>query len=88
MTLLALEAVGKSYGADAKRTAVLKDINLRIRAGEFVAIVGFSGSGKTTLLRLVTKILALTAGHINLAGRRVDHELPHRRRIADQRGKR
>ena len=46
MTLLSLDAVNKSYGADANRTAVLKDINLHIAEGEFVAIVGFSGSGR------------------------------------------
>ena len=68
MTLLALEAVGKSYGADGNRTAVLHDINLQIRAGEFVAIVGFSGSGKTTLVSAIAGLIEPDAGTITVDG--------------------
>jgi nitrate/nitrite transport system ATP-binding protein len=58
--VLALEFLGvsKSYGA----TPVLKDINLKIREGEFVAIVGFSGSGKTTLISLMAGLLQADDG--------------------------
>jgi nitrate/nitrite transport system ATP-binding protein len=58
--VLALEfqGVSKSYGA----TPVLKDINLKIREGEFVAIVGFSGSGKTTLISLMAGLLQADDG--------------------------
>lgn len=48
-TGIALENVSFSY--DGK--SVLKDINLRVRPGEFVSLLGASGSGKTTLLRLI-----------------------------------
>lgn len=48
-TGIALENVSFSY--DGK--SVLKDINLHVRPGEFVSLLGASGSGKTTLLRLI-----------------------------------
>ena len=50
MSILSLKGVGKSYG-DA---AILKDIDLEVAEGEFIAIVGFSGSGKTTLMNILT----------------------------------
>ena len=49
MSILTLDNVSKSYG----ETQILSDINLDIREGEFVAIVGFSGSGKTTLMNML-----------------------------------
>jgi nitrate/nitrite transport system ATP-binding protein len=61
---LELRNLGKSYGAGAHRTQVLKDINLQIRQGEFVAIVGFSGSGKTTLISLIAGLIAADEGEI------------------------
>jgi len=45
---------------------VLKDINLSIEEGEFVAIVGFSGAGKTTLLNLVAGLLRPDSGTVRL----------------------
>ena len=59
---LELSQVSKSYGTGAQRTQVLNDINLKIRDGEFVAIVGFSGSGKTTLISLMAGLLAPDEG--------------------------
>ena len=50
---LAIKGVSKSHGVGGRRTEVLQDINLEIKNGEFVAIVGFSGSGKTTLISLI-----------------------------------
>ena len=53
MPFLELKDVSKSFGA----TAVLKDINLSIQKGEFVAIVGYSGAGKTTLISLIAGLI-------------------------------
>ena len=49
---------------------VLKDINIRIRKGEFVALLGASGSGKTTLLRILSSLETATTGSLSVAQNR------------------
>jgi ABC-type glutathione transport system ATPase component len=51
--LITLRKVGKSYATPAGPYPALRDIDLEIGAGEFVALVGKSGSGKSTLLNLI-----------------------------------
>src|SRR5437588_8418702 len=63
MAFLELKTVSKGYGA---RSEVLKDINLEIERGEFVAIVGYSGAGKTTLISLIAGLIKPDAGTITL----------------------
>jgi iron complex transport system ATP-binding protein len=53
--------------------AALRDISLRIEAGERVAIIGPNGAGKSTLLRLVAGLVVPVAGWVELAGVRLDH---------------
>lgn len=48
---------------------ILKNINLRIKKGESVALIGTNGSGKSTLLKLMTKIIYPTSGKINVNGK-------------------
>jgi ABC-type ATPase involved in cell division/cell division protein FtsX len=60
-----LARVTKSFG----RTAVLKEINLSVAAGELVEVTGPSGSGKTTLLRLVHGQLRPNRGEVWVEGR-------------------
>jgi ABC-type ATPase involved in cell division/cell division protein FtsX len=60
-----LAHVNKSFG----RTAVLKEINFSVAAGELVEVTGPSGSGKTTLLRLVHGQLRPNAGEVWVEGR-------------------
>lgn len=50
MTILELSDVSKSYGQGKSRNDVLANVNLKVKEGEFIAIVGFSGAGKTTLI--------------------------------------
>lgn len=48
---------------------VLKNINLNIKKGESVALIGVNGSGKSTLLKLMTKIIYPTSGKIEIIGK-------------------
>lgn len=78
MSLLEVKTVHKGYGQAGTRTDVLRDINLSIRQGEFVAIVGYSGAGKTTLISLLAGLLAPDAGQITLNGKPVTGPGPDR----------
>src|SRR3954462_2827480 len=69
MAFLELKNVSKSYTNGGKRTPVLADINLSIREGEFVAIVGYSGAGKTTLISMLAGLAKPGEGSIELAGK-------------------
>lgn len=66
MAFLELHRVSKGFGPAESRAEVLRDINLEMERGEFVAIVGYSGSGKTTLISLVAGLLAADEGKITL----------------------
>ncbi|WP_045855653.1 ABC transporter ATP-binding protein [Teredinibacter purpureus] len=71
MALLEFKKVGKHYGSGNNLTPVLKDINLSIEEGEFVAIVGFSGSGKTTLISAMAGLLAPDCGEVLFKGKSI-----------------
>jgi putative ABC transport system ATP-binding protein len=68
--VLELEAVSKRYPGEPPVDS-LRDISLRIDAGELVAIVGPSGSGKTTLLHVLGTLERPTAGEVRVAGEAV-----------------
>ena len=61
-----LEAEGVTFGYG--RTPVLDDVSLRVRAGEFVALVGPNGSGKSTLLKVMLGSLSPRSGSVRLLG--------------------
>jgi len=66
--LLELSGVGRVYGRGDTQTEVLRDINLTIRAGEMVAIMGRSGSGKSTLLNILGCLDRPSSGRYCIAG--------------------
>jgi ABC-type lipoprotein export system ATPase subunit len=68
MPLVELENVSKRYRIGAVDVWALKDIDLHIEAGSFVAIVGPSGSGKTTLLNVIGCLDKPTEGRVRVAG--------------------
>lgn len=58
----------KTYGIDNMKIEVLKNLNLKVRRGEFTVISGPSGSGKTTLLNIISGIDKPTSGKIIVFG--------------------
>ena len=67
--LLVLRGVRREYPSGEGTIAVLKDVDLTIRAGEMVAIVGASGSGKSTLMNILGCLDRPTAGSYRIDGR-------------------
>jgi multiple sugar transport system ATP-binding protein len=87
-----LENIHKTYTPDASKDrskagspaladpeSVLRRINLTVRNGEFMVLVGASGCGKSTLLRLIAGLETLTAGNIRV-GETLINELPPKER--------
>jgi putative spermidine/putrescine transport system ATP-binding protein len=72
---LSLEAVTRSFGG----VVALRNLDLTIKAGEFVSLLGPSGCGKSTALGCIAGLLSLTSGAIRLDGKRVDTLPPERR---------
>ena len=66
--LLKLINVSKSYVSETETVTPLKDINMDVYEGQFIAIVGRSGSGKTTLLNVMAGLDKPTSGEVLLHG--------------------
>lgn len=71
--ILNLQNIYKDYQQDKLVVPVLKDINLQVEEGEYVAIMGPSGSGKTTLMNIIGCLDRPTSGTYELAGGDVLH---------------
>ncbi|MCX7780018.1 MAG: ABC transporter ATP-binding protein [Negativicutes bacterium] len=68
MAAVELSGVRKVYVTGAGEFAALKGVDLKVAAGEFVAVVGKSGSGKSTLINMITGIDRPTAGEVWVDG--------------------
>ncbi|SVB82353.1 uncharacterized protein METZ01_LOCUS235207, partial [marine metagenome] len=75
---LYLRQISKKFDNDY----VLNDFNLKISAGEFVAILGPSGCGKTTLLRIICGLEVPTIGKVFLDNHDITNDEPKERNIA------
>jgi nitrate/nitrite transport system ATP-binding protein len=78
MSILELKCVSKGFGEGAGRTEILKDIDLEVREGEFLAILGFSGTGKTTLVNLFAGLHLPDRGEALFRGAPIEGPGPER----------
>jgi NitT/TauT family transport system ATP-binding protein len=70
--MIEIQGVGKAFHQrKGSANVVLQDVDLAIRRGEFVSLVGQSGCGKTTLLRMIAGLAPYDSGTIDVAGRLV-----------------
>jgi cell division transport system ATP-binding protein len=72
--MIRLKNVSKLYAPDI---VGVKNVNLHIRPGEFVSIVGQSGTGKTTLIKMLIAEEKPTSGSIQIGGWEISHIGPH-----------
>jgi putative ABC transport system ATP-binding protein len=81
--LIEINNLGKVYKIVDLETVVLKNININIKRGEFISIMGPSGSGKSTLMHIMGMLDPLSSGKYLFAGKNVssfnDEELAHMR---------
>ncbi|WP_051102418.1 ABC transporter ATP-binding protein [Methylovulum miyakonense] len=78
LPLVELVNVCKSYGEGKNKASILKNINLSIKDGEFIAIVGFSGSGKTTLISTLAGLIQADSGAVLKQGKPITAPGPDR----------
>lgn len=75
---LDLSQLTKAYPTPTGRAVIVKDFNLRIARGEFVALIGHSGCGKSTVLSMVAGLSEATEGAMILAGKELSGPGPDR----------
>ncbi len=68
--LVSLNGVNKHFG----QLHVLKDINLQVKKGEVVVVIGPSGSGKSTLCRAINRLETIDTGEISIDGKKLPEE--------------
>ena len=81
--MLKLERIEKVYRTEKVETVALHNINLDIKEGEFISIMGPSGSGKSTLLNIMGLLDISTGGRLTLGGKEIssfgESDLAHMR---------
>ncbi len=69
----------RSLGLDIGGATIVADVSLEVKEGELVGIIGPNGAGKTSLFNLLSGLYRPTSGTIELEGRDITRERPHRR---------
>jgi nitrate/nitrite transport system ATP-binding protein len=78
MNILSFKNVNKGFGEGDRRAEVLKNINLDVKEGEFVAILGFSGTGKSTLMNMIAGLETPDTGSMTFKGSPITGPGPER----------
>jgi nitrate/nitrite transport system ATP-binding protein len=78
MSILSIKNVHKGFGMGTHRAEVLKNINLEVKEGEFLAILGFSGTGKSTLMNLIAGLEMPDRGTLTYRGAPITEPGPER----------
>ena len=83
MSMLELRHIDKVYKGRGKQAVhAVRALDMDVRKGEIIALLGSSGCGKTSTLRMIAGFESVTAGSIALCGRRIDDLPPARRKVA------
>jgi branched-chain amino acid transport system ATP-binding protein len=69
----------RDLGLDIGGARIVADVSLEVRAGELVGIIGPNGAGKTTLFNLLSGTIRPTTGNVELDGKDITRDPPHRR---------
>jgi putative ABC transport system ATP-binding protein len=77
-TIVQVDSVEKVFRRGSEEIHVLKELNLKVPGGEFLALMGPSGSGKSTLLNLIGGLDRPTRGTVSIGGERVDELSDHK----------
>ncbi|MBS4030574.1 MAG: ABC transporter ATP-binding protein [Clostridiales bacterium] len=72
-TVLSLKTLETRYGA----VYALKGINLEVRKGEIVTLLGSNGAGKSTTLKTISSLIRACGGSVEFMGKNITHEEPH-----------
>src|SRR6266700_6192299 len=83
MGMLELRGIDKVYRSRGKPAVhAVRALDMEVRQGELVALLGSSGCGKTSTLRMIAGFESVTSGAIALRGRRIDGLPPAKRKVA------
>ncbi|RBI60094.1 sugar ABC transporter ATP-binding protein [halophilic archaeon] len=82
MSRITIDNVRKEYSDDSGAIVAVDGVDLNVRDGEFLTIVGPSGSGKSTLLRMIAGLEDITGGTISIGDRAVNNVAPQNRGVA------
>lgn len=73
--ILEVKNISKRYQNYEGEVLAIKDVNFRVKEGEFVSIIGPSGCGKSTLLSIIAGLEKKTTGEIYIEGEKCDRNI-------------